>query len=164
MEYLGESKANYHWLTSSYQSNEMVSAIITCPEIKYRIQVIEINWLILCLLFIYSSITVFRLSYYENTSSDPYWICINVWNKVLHIIRCINSFMISILSFHHCFLDLFHCDDKFDHLIIWSNLIIWYISGLCVDTKENLGGPLTNSIDTFVGIAGPNHGVMSKVK
>lgn len=32
-----------------------------------------------------------------------------------------------------------------------------------MDTKENLGGRLTNSIDTFIGIAGPNHGVMLKV-
>ncbi|VBB34789.1 unnamed protein product [Acanthocheilonema viteae] len=37
------------------------------------------------------------------------------------------------------------------------------LGGLCVDTRENLGGPLTNAIDTFVGIAGPNHGVMLKV-
>ncbi|EFO24697.1 lipase [Loa loa] len=37
------------------------------------------------------------------------------------------------------------------------------LGGLCVDTRENLGGPLTSSIDTFVGIAGPNHGVMPKV-
>ncbi|VIO94639.1 Lipase family protein [Brugia malayi] len=36
------------------------------------------------------------------------------------------------------------------------------LGGLCVDTKENLGNPLTSSIDTFVGIAGPNHGVMLK--
>uniref|UniRef100_A0A0R3RS47 Triacylglycerol lipase n=1 Tax=Elaeophora elaphi TaxID=1147741 RepID=A0A0R3RS47_9BILA len=37
------------------------------------------------------------------------------------------------------------------------------LGGLCVDTRENLGSPLTSSIDTFVGIAGPNHGVMLKV-
>ncbi|CAG9530025.1 unnamed protein product [Cercopithifilaria johnstoni] len=37
------------------------------------------------------------------------------------------------------------------------------LGGLCVDTKENLGSPLTSSIDTFVGIAGPNHGVMLKI-
>ncbi|VDK88476.1 unnamed protein product [Litomosoides sigmodontis] len=37
------------------------------------------------------------------------------------------------------------------------------LGGLCVDTEENLGGALTNSIDTFVGIAGPNHGVMLKL-
>uniref|UniRef100_A0A8R1XN71 Lipase domain-containing protein n=1 Tax=Onchocerca volvulus TaxID=6282 RepID=A0A8R1XN71_ONCVO len=37
------------------------------------------------------------------------------------------------------------------------------LGGLCVDTEENLGNSLTNSIDTFIGIAGPNHGVQLKI-
>ncbi|MCP9263620.1 Protein CBR-LIPS-9 [Dirofilaria immitis] len=36
------------------------------------------------------------------------------------------------------------------------------LGGLCVDTNENLGNPLTTSIDTFIGVAGPNHGVNYK--
>ncbi|KAM3718514.1 Methylthioribose-1-phosphate isomerase [Dirofilaria immitis] len=37
------------------------------------------------------------------------------------------------------------------------------LGGLCVDTNENLGNPLTTSIDTFIGVAGPNHGVNYKI-
>ncbi|VDD97898.1 unnamed protein product [Enterobius vermicularis] len=33
------------------------------------------------------------------------------------------------------------------------------LGGQCVDTGEDLGRPLTKFIDTFVGIAGPNHGI-----
>ncbi|GMS85425.1 hypothetical protein PENTCL1PPCAC_7600, partial [Pristionchus entomophagus] len=33
------------------------------------------------------------------------------------------------------------------------------LGGRCVDTGEDLGGPLTGIVDTFVGVAGPNHGV-----
>uniref|UniRef100_A0A0N5A886 Lipase n=1 Tax=Syphacia muris TaxID=451379 RepID=A0A0N5A886_9BILA len=33
------------------------------------------------------------------------------------------------------------------------------LGGKCVDTQENLGGALTQHIDTFVGVAGPNHGI-----
>ncbi|KAK0396068.1 hypothetical protein QR680_001551 [Steinernema hermaphroditum] len=33
------------------------------------------------------------------------------------------------------------------------------LGGRCVDTGEDLGRPLTRFIDTYVGIAGPNHGV-----
>uniref|UniRef100_A0A0M3I1E1 Triacylglycerol lipase n=1 Tax=Ascaris lumbricoides TaxID=6252 RepID=A0A0M3I1E1_ASCLU len=33
------------------------------------------------------------------------------------------------------------------------------LGGKCVDTGEDLGRPLTRFIDTFVGIAGPNHGI-----
>ncbi|VDN04841.1 unnamed protein product [Thelazia callipaeda] len=33
------------------------------------------------------------------------------------------------------------------------------LGGDCVDTAEYLGRPLTHFVDTFVGIAGPNHGV-----
>ncbi|VDN58582.1 unnamed protein product [Dracunculus medinensis] len=37
------------------------------------------------------------------------------------------------------------------------------LGGECVDTRENLGQPLTRFIDTFVGIAGPNHGITLQV-
>ncbi|CEF59771.1 Lipase EstA/Esterase EstB family-containing protein [Strongyloides ratti] len=33
------------------------------------------------------------------------------------------------------------------------------LGGRCVDTGEDLGHPLTKFIDTFVGVAGPNHGI-----
>ncbi|KAK6036099.1 triacylglycerol lipase, partial [Cooperia oncophora] len=33
------------------------------------------------------------------------------------------------------------------------------LGGYCVDSGEYLGGPLTKFIDTFVGVAGPNHGI-----
>uniref|UniRef100_A0A1I7ZFH4 Lipase n=1 Tax=Steinernema glaseri TaxID=37863 RepID=A0A1I7ZFH4_9BILA len=33
------------------------------------------------------------------------------------------------------------------------------LGGKCVDTGEDLGRPLTRFIDTYVGIAGPNHGI-----
>uniref|UniRef100_A0A8R1E092 Uncharacterized protein n=1 Tax=Caenorhabditis japonica TaxID=281687 RepID=A0A8R1E092_CAEJA len=32
------------------------------------------------------------------------------------------------------------------------------LGGRCVDTGENLGGPLTRIVDTYVGVAGPNRG------
>jgi triacylglycerol lipase len=32
-------------------------------------------------------------------------------------------------------------------------------AGICVDTGEYLGQPLTRFIDTYIGVAGPNHGV-----
>lgn len=35
--------------------------------------------------------------------------------------------------------------------------------GRCVDTGEDLGGPLTKFIDTYVGVAGPNHGISLQV-
>ncbi|EYC11783.1 hypothetical protein Y032_0049g1767 [Ancylostoma ceylanicum] len=37
------------------------------------------------------------------------------------------------------------------------------LGGRCVDTNEDLGGPLTRYVDTFLGIAGPNHGITLKV-
>ncbi|KAK6760607.1 hypothetical protein RB195_021899 [Necator americanus] len=37
------------------------------------------------------------------------------------------------------------------------------LGGRCVDTNEDLGGPLTPYIETFLGIAGPNHGITLKV-
>lgn len=37
-------------------------------------------------------------------------------------------------------------------------------SGYCVDTGEYLGNSLTKYIDTFVGVAGPNHGVAPQVR
>ncbi|KHN84127.1 hypothetical protein Tcan_10373 [Toxocara canis] len=37
------------------------------------------------------------------------------------------------------------------------------LGGRCVDTGEDLGRPLTRFIDTFVGIAGPNHGISLQV-
>ncbi|CAJ0581653.1 unnamed protein product, partial [Mesorhabditis spiculigera] len=33
------------------------------------------------------------------------------------------------------------------------------LGGHCVDSGEYLGGPLTKFIDTYVGVAGPNHGI-----
>uniref|UniRef100_A0A914RT95 Uncharacterized protein n=1 Tax=Parascaris equorum TaxID=6256 RepID=A0A914RT95_PAREQ len=36
-------------------------------------------------------------------------------------------------------------------------------TGKCVDTGEDLGRPLTRFIDSFVGIAGPNHGISLQV-
>ncbi|KAL3102341.1 hypothetical protein niasHS_003750 [Heterodera schachtii] len=33
------------------------------------------------------------------------------------------------------------------------------LGGICVDTGENLGGSLTKYVDTFIGVAGPNHGI-----
>uniref|UniRef100_A0A0M3J638 DUF676 domain-containing protein n=1 Tax=Anisakis simplex TaxID=6269 RepID=A0A0M3J638_ANISI len=32
------------------------------------------------------------------------------------------------------------------------------LGGICVDTGEELGAPLTSHVDTFVSVAGPNHG------
>ncbi|CAI4221765.1 unnamed protein product [Auanema sp. JU1783] len=37
------------------------------------------------------------------------------------------------------------------------------LGGRCVDTGEFLGGPLTKFVDTFVGVAGPNHGISLQV-
>lgn len=37
------------------------------------------------------------------------------------------------------------------------------LGGRCVDSGEYLGAPLTKFIDTFVGIAGPNHGISLQV-
>jgi len=37
------------------------------------------------------------------------------------------------------------------------------LGGRCVDTGEELGGKLTKFIDTYVGIAGPNHGISLQV-
>ncbi|KAL6734512.1 hypothetical protein Aduo_005044 [Ancylostoma duodenale] len=37
------------------------------------------------------------------------------------------------------------------------------LGGRCVDSGEYLGGPLTKYIDTFVGVAGPNHGISLQV-
>ncbi|KAE9547684.1 hypothetical protein FO519_009100, partial [Halicephalobus sp. NKZ332] len=37
------------------------------------------------------------------------------------------------------------------------------LGGKCVDTGEDLGGPLTRFIDTYVGVAGPNHGISLQV-
>uniref|UniRef100_A0A7E4VRW8 Lipase domain-containing protein n=1 Tax=Panagrellus redivivus TaxID=6233 RepID=A0A7E4VRW8_PANRE len=37
------------------------------------------------------------------------------------------------------------------------------LGGRCVDTNEDLGGPLTKYIDTYVGVAGPNHGINLQV-
>ncbi|KAI6186179.1 hypothetical protein M3Y98_00104500 [Aphelenchoides besseyi] len=37
------------------------------------------------------------------------------------------------------------------------------LGGRCVDTGEDLGSPLTKFIDTYVGIAGPNHGIALQV-
>uniref|UniRef100_A0A915E724 Lipase n=1 Tax=Ditylenchus dipsaci TaxID=166011 RepID=A0A915E724_9BILA len=34
------------------------------------------------------------------------------------------------------------------------------LGGDCVDTGEDLGASLTNTINTFIGIAGPNHGAV----
>lgn len=36
-------------------------------------------------------------------------------------------------------------------------------TGRCVDTGEDLGTPLTKFIDTYVGVAGPNHGIALQV-
>uniref|UniRef100_A0A914XFZ2 Lipase n=1 Tax=Plectus sambesii TaxID=2011161 RepID=A0A914XFZ2_9BILA len=33
------------------------------------------------------------------------------------------------------------------------------LGGVCVDTGEYLGQPLTRYVDTYIGVAGPNHGV-----
>ncbi|CAJ0949020.1 unnamed protein product, partial [Mesorhabditis belari] len=33
------------------------------------------------------------------------------------------------------------------------------LGGHCVDTGEHLGGPLTKFVNTYVGAAGPNHGI-----
>nr|CAD2170774.1 unnamed protein product [Meloidogyne enterolobii] len=33
------------------------------------------------------------------------------------------------------------------------------LGGRCVDTGEDLGAPLTKFVDTYVGVAGPNHGI-----
>lgn len=32
-----------------------------------------------------------------------------------------------------------------------------------MDTGEDLGAPLTSIVDTYVGVAGPNHGVAQQV-
>ncbi|VDL75509.1 unnamed protein product [Nippostrongylus brasiliensis] len=37
------------------------------------------------------------------------------------------------------------------------------LGGRCVDSGEYLGGPLTRFIDTYVGVAGPNHGISLQV-
>ncbi|PIC20847.1 hypothetical protein B9Z55_025898 [Caenorhabditis nigoni] len=37
------------------------------------------------------------------------------------------------------------------------------LGGICVDTKEDLGSPLTQYVDTFIGVAGPNHGISLQV-
>jgi triacylglycerol lipase len=37
------------------------------------------------------------------------------------------------------------------------------LGGRCVDTGEDLGAPLTKFIDTYVGVAGPNHGIALQV-
>ncbi|KHJ93675.1 triacylglycerol lipase [Oesophagostomum dentatum] len=37
------------------------------------------------------------------------------------------------------------------------------LGGECVDTGEDLGGPLTRYVDTFLAIAGPNHGITFNV-
>jgi len=37
------------------------------------------------------------------------------------------------------------------------------LGGRCVDTGEDLGAPLTKFIDTFLGVAGPNHGISLQV-
>ncbi|KAI1727767.1 lipase (class 2) domain-containing protein [Ditylenchus destructor] len=37
------------------------------------------------------------------------------------------------------------------------------LGGRCVDTGEDLGAPLTKFIDTYVGVAGPNHGISLQV-
>uniref|UniRef100_A0A914EHQ4 Triacylglycerol lipase n=1 Tax=Acrobeloides nanus TaxID=290746 RepID=A0A914EHQ4_9BILA len=37
------------------------------------------------------------------------------------------------------------------------------LGGRCVDTGEDLGGPLTKFIDTYIGVAGPNHGISLQV-
>ncbi|VDM62382.1 unnamed protein product [Angiostrongylus costaricensis] len=37
------------------------------------------------------------------------------------------------------------------------------LGGRCVDSGEYLGAPLTKFIDTFVGVAGPNHGISLQV-
>ncbi|CAD5215145.1 unnamed protein product [Bursaphelenchus xylophilus] len=42
-----------------------------------------------------------------------------------------------------------------------SRKAIW--GGRCVDTGEDLGAPLTKFVDTYVGVAGPNHGIALQV-
>lgn len=37
------------------------------------------------------------------------------------------------------------------------------LGGRCVDTGEDLGAPLTKFVDTYVGVAGPNHGIALQV-
>uniref|UniRef100_A0A915NBC7 Uncharacterized protein n=1 Tax=Meloidogyne floridensis TaxID=298350 RepID=A0A915NBC7_9BILA len=37
------------------------------------------------------------------------------------------------------------------------------LGGRCVDTGEDLGAPLTKFVDTYVGVAGPNHGISLQV-
>ncbi|KAF1749154.1 hypothetical protein GCK72_025621 [Caenorhabditis remanei] len=37
------------------------------------------------------------------------------------------------------------------------------LGGMCVDTREDLGSPLTQYVDTFIGVAGPNHGISLQV-
>ncbi|KJH47121.1 triacylglycerol lipase, partial [Dictyocaulus viviparus] len=44
-----------------------------------------------------------------------------------------------------------------------STFNIKNLLGTCVETEENLGGSLSHYIDTFVGISGPNHGMVFKV-
>ncbi|RCN31192.1 triacylglycerol lipase [Ancylostoma caninum] len=44
-----------------------------------------------------------------------------------------------------------------------SDIVASYVFGRCVDSGEYLGGPLTKYIDTFVGVAGPNHGISLQV-
>jgi len=34
------------------------------------------------------------------------------------------------------------------------------LGGRCVDTGEDLGAAMTNDINTFIGIAGPNYGAI----
>uniref|UniRef100_A0A914XI39 Triacylglycerol lipase n=1 Tax=Plectus sambesii TaxID=2011161 RepID=A0A914XI39_9BILA len=38
------------------------------------------------------------------------------------------------------------------------------LGGKCVDTGEYLGEPLTKYIDTYVGVAGPNHGIKLTIR
>lgn len=37
------------------------------------------------------------------------------------------------------------------------------LGGRCVDTGEDLGAPLTKFVDTYIGVAGPNHGIALQV-
>ncbi|VDK59300.1 unnamed protein product [Cylicostephanus goldi] len=46
---------------------------------------------------------------------------------------------------------------------LYSNLLSVLNLGQCVDTKEELGGPLSRYADTFLGLAGPNHGMTFNV-
>ncbi|CAB3399329.1 unnamed protein product [Caenorhabditis bovis] len=37
------------------------------------------------------------------------------------------------------------------------------LGGECIDTREDLGIPLTAYVDTFIGMAGPNHGISMQI-